>query len=129
MSFPVYHRMMVGKSWVAAVVMTMVAAVPGIADETAALCGPEAYGRAVCLYDAGAIDEAAAMFQAIASVGETTPETVRSWYFLARIRMKQGQWEEASRNLVVVYRMSKSFYREWGCDHLLGQCREALGKG
>ena len=91
-------------------------------------CGREGYGRAVCLYDGGSYSEAAGIFQLIATSGEAAPETVRSWYFLARIRMMEGRWEEASRDLVLIYRLSRSFYREWGCDFLLGQCREALGK-
>ena len=59
---------------------------------------------------------------------EPDPVTIRAVYFLARTEMKLGRFEEAETLYIRIYSMSKAFYDEWGCDYLLGVCRQARGK-
>jgi len=92
-------------------------------------CGAtDDYSRALCAYQNRHFSEAAAIFRAIAERNEPEPQTIRSLYFLARTEMKLGRFDEASTLFIRIYEADPPFYREWGCDFLLGECRAALGK-
>jgi len=103
-----------------------------LAASVAALADPcdqaASYDRAVCFYREGRLTDAAAEFLPMAK-REASPEGIRAFYFLARIRMKEGRWKEASVLLAEIYHRSPDFYRSWSCDFLLGECRRAMGKG
>lgn len=86
------------------------------------------YARALCLYHEGRLETASELFAAIVERDEKRPATIRSAYFLARIRMRQKRWEDASRLLIGIFSRSPSFYWEWNGDYLLGVCREELGR-
>jgi hypothetical protein len=64
----------------------------------------------------------------VAERGERSPETIRSFYFLARTMMKTGRFQEANALLIRIYALDQSFYDGWNCDFLLGECRRALGQ-
>jgi TolA-binding protein len=89
---------------------------------------PDDYSRALCAYQRRGFAEAEAGFRAIVEKNEPDPQTIRATYFLARTNMKLGRYEEAETLFVRIYEMSRSFYEEWNCDFLLGQCRKARGK-
>jgi len=92
-------------------------------------CGAtDEYSRALCAYQNRHFSEAAAIFRSIAERNEPEPQTIRSLYFLARTEMKLGRFDEASTLFIRIYETDPPFYREWGCDFLLGECRAALGK-
>jgi TolA-binding protein len=92
-------------------------------------CGAtDDYSRALCAYQNRHFSEAAAIFRSIAERNEPEPQTIRSLYFLARTEMKLGRYDEASPLFIRIYETDPAFYREWGCDFLLGECRSALGK-
>ena len=84
------------------------------------------YDRAVCLYRTGNLAAASSEFERVSERIEPAPETIRSMYFLARIRMKEGEWQEANDMLIEIWKRSPVFYRSWSCDYLLGECRRAL---
>ena len=86
------------------------------------------YSRGLCSYQRRNFAEAEAEFRAIVDRNEPDPQTIRATYFLARTDMKLGRYEEAETLFVRIYEMSRSFYEEWNCDFLLGQCRKARGK-
>jgi TolA-binding protein len=86
------------------------------------------YPVGVAAYRAGELEVAERIFRNIAVQDEALPETIKSRYFLARTLMKQRRWEEASSQLIDIHRRDPSFYREWACDFLLGECRKALGR-
>jgi TolA-binding protein len=87
------------------------------------------YSRALCAYQRRSFAEAEAGFRAMVEKNEPDPQTIRATYFLARTEMKLGRYEEAETLFIRIYEMSRSFYEEWNCDFLLGQCRKARGKG
>ena len=92
-------------------------------------CSQESdYARAVCLYRAGSFAEAEPLFAASAAA-VASPETIKAEYFLARCRMKLGRFSDAAQGLMKIYSLDPSFYREWSCDFLLGECRKAMGLG
>lgn len=90
------------------------------------LCAGDAYERALCNYEQGRLEEAEAAFRALTEE-DPAPRTIRAHYFLARTLMRQGNCEEASRELIWIFGADPGFYREWGCDFLLGACRRRLG--
>lgn len=99
------------------------------AAKPATTCGlPDPYGKALCAYQRRNFAEAEAGFKAIVESDAKDPQTVRAIYFLARTHMKRGHYDEASRLLIRIYALDKSFYDAWSCDHLLGECRRAAGK-
>ena len=106
----------------------MLLTVSHVAQAAVPCSSGDAYMQALCSFGQGDYSSAAQRFQAIADRGETSPETIKSIYFLARTDMKMRRWAEASSLLTRIYSMAPGFYREWNCDFLLGQCRHALGK-
>lgn len=97
--------------------------------EAAASCSSgDSYAQALCSFSHHDYDVASQRFAAIVNRGETSPETIKSMYFLARTDMKTRRWNEASSLLTRIYSIAPGFYHEWNCDFLLGQCRRALGK-
>lgn len=50
-------------------------------------------------------------------------------YFLARTKMGLKKFAEAEAELIRIYTADPGFYKEWGCDFLLGESRRAQGKG
>jgi TolA-binding protein len=92
-------------------------------------CGQtDDYSRALCAYQRRNFAEAEALFRNIAERKEADARTIRAIYFLARTEMKLGRFDEASTLLVRIYSLDESFYHEWSCDYLLGECRRATGK-
>ncbi len=91
--------------------------------------GVDDYSKALCAYQHRNFAEAEAGFRAIVEKNEPEGVTIHASYFLARTEMKLGRWEEAETLLIRIYEMSKTFYDEWNCDFLLGECRKARGKG
>lgn len=92
-------------------------------------CGlQDRYSKALCAYQLRNFADAAASFGEIAAKKDD-PAMLRATYFLARTEMKLGRFDEASTLLIRIYGISSSFYREWNCDFLLGECRKATGKG
>lgn len=89
----------------------------------------DVYGQALCLYNDGRFEEAQTAFSVIVEIGLENPETIKAHYYLARIAMRQQRWADASERLVTIYKLSPGFYREWGCDYLLGVAREKLDGG
>jgi TolA-binding protein len=93
-------------------------------------CGAvDPYGKALCAYQRRDFAAAETGFRAIADAGAEQPETIRAMYFLARTLMKRGQWQSASDVFIRIYELDRTFYNGWNCDFLLGECRQALGKG
>ena len=90
------------------------------------LCAGDAYERALCSYQQGRLEEAEASFRQLTEA-DPAPRTIRAHYFLARTLMRTGKCEEASRELIRIFGADPGFYREWGCDFLLGECRRRLG--
>lgn len=86
------------------------------------------YDEAMRSYRVRDYPAAAAAFRSIVEQDEKDPLTLKSRYFLARSLMKNGSWRYAKKELVGIYETSPSFYAEWGCDFLLGECRKALGE-
>jgi len=93
-----------------------------------AKCVGDDYPAALCYYRSGGLVRAEEIFARIAAEDTKHPSTIRSRYFLVRIMMKTRRYQEASRQLVSIYVLSPTFYNEWSCDHLLGECRKALGQ-
>lgn len=113
------------------VLFVLVGAIAGISPASAqktACNSADDYSRALCLYRAGDLLEAASLFAKVAESDEPSPEVLKSQYFLARIDMRNKQWREASRRLIRIYSLSQSFYDDWNCDYLLGECRRAMGE-
>lgn len=90
--------------------------------------GSDTYSEALRLYGKGEYEESGRLFTSLVEAGNRDPETLKSHYFLARVLMKRGRWEEASSTLIAIHKISPGFYREWSCDFLLGVCRRAQGK-
>lgn len=85
------------------------------------------YSTALCRYLQGDLAAAEKAFAAIVERAAETPETIRAEYFLARSRMRLGRYSEASAGLIRIHSLDPAFYKEWACDHLLGESRQALG--
>jgi TolA-binding protein len=112
---------------IAAIVLSLLAAVVSAAPPTT--CGgSDDYSKALCAYQKRDFAAAEAAFRAMAEKGDPDPQTIRAVYFLARTQMKMGRYEEAETLFIRIYSMSKTFYDEWNCDFLLGECRRARGK-
>jgi TolA-binding protein len=94
----------------------------------AVLAQRASYPAALASYRAGEFAKAEGMFRSIVEAAAPEPATMKARYFLARSLMKQRKFEEASSLLIGIHRISPMFYREWGCDFLLGVCREGLGR-
>jgi len=88
--------------------------------------GSRGIGRAIALELAKAGASVVVGYRA--GKDEADAVTIRAVYFLARTEMKLGRFEEAETLFIRIYSMSKAFYDEWGCDFLLGVCRQARGK-
>ena len=89
----------------------------------------EGYPEALCFYHQDRLNEAEAAFRSMVESDEPRPETLKAHYFLVRTLMKQRRWPDASTELIKIYSISPSFYREWGGDFLLGEIRRAQGLG
>lgn len=85
------------------------------------------YSTALCRYLEGDFAASEKAFAAIVERAAETPETIRAEYFLARSRMRLGRHSEASAGLIRIHSLDPAFYREWACDHLLGESRKAMG--
>lgn len=102
-------------------------ATPAGAAEEDCPSAPSDYAAALCFYHADALEKASALFEQIVREDVPHPATLKSRYFLARTRMKQKRWEEASAEWIKIYSISPAFYQEWSCDFLLGESRRAMG--
>lgn len=100
---------------------------PAAAEERECAIGPSEYAAGLCFYLAGALEDAGAIFERIVKADVPSPETLKSRYFLARTRMKQKRWNDASEEWIKIYSLSPAFYEEWSCDFLLGESRRAMG--
>lgn len=100
-----------------------------MAAQGQSLCEGNDYRRGLCAYRAGDFAQAQELFRKVAEAGAAEPETIKARYFLARALMKQRKWQPASEQFIRIYGLSRSFYHEWNCDFLLGECRRALGLG
>lgn len=87
------------------------------------------YGRALCAFHRGDLAAAEATFGTLAAGEEASPTLIRSMYFLARTKMGLKKFAEAEAELIRIYTADPGFYKEWGCDFLLGESRRAQGKG
>lgn len=85
------------------------------------------YASALCHYLRHDYEGAEKAFATIVEAAAETPETIRAEYFLARTRMQLKRYSEASAGLIKIYSLDPAFYKEWGCDHLLGESRRAMG--
>lgn len=109
--------------------LTLLALPAGAAPAPSTCGGTDAYSLALCAYQRRQFAEAERSFRTIVAAGATSPETIKSMYFLARTLMKKGQFQEASALFIRIYEVDKPFYDGWNGDFLLGECRRALGKG
>ena len=110
-----------------ALILALIAVAAEAAPPTT--CGStDDYSVALCAYQRRDFASAEAGFRAIVDRAEKDPETLRSGYFLARTLMKTGRYDEASALLIRIYTLDRAFYDGWSCDHLLGECRKALGR-
>lgn len=89
---------------------------------------PTSYLQALCHYRQKVWVEAEAGFSGLVELGVENPETIRSLYFRARTRMQLKRWNEASADLIRIYRLDPPFFQEWNGDFLLGECRRMSGK-
>ncbi|MEO8217327.1 MAG: tetratricopeptide repeat protein [Acidobacteriota bacterium] len=103
-------------------------AASGVPVEKAERSLTERYREALSAYTSGDFARAAPLFQAIVTGDEKDPLTLKSRYFLARSCMHLKRWTEASSDLIAIYAISPSFFSEWSCDYLLGECRQAMGR-
>ena len=108
-------------------VAVLALATPASAEDERCRTAPSDYAAALCFYHAGSLDRASDLFEQIVREDVPHPETLKSRYFLARTRMKQKRWEDASAQWIKIYSLSPSFYEEWSCDFLLGESRRAMG--
>ena len=68
------------------------------------------------------------MFRELARRSSQDAQTIRALYFLARTEMKRGRFGEAAPIFIKIYSLDPAFYAAWSCDHLLGECRRAVGR-
>jgi TolA-binding protein len=110
-----------------AIILALLAAMAQAAPPTT--CGAtDDYGKALCAYQHRNFAAAASGFNTIIERGDKDAQTLHAIYFLARTEMKRGRFDEASKLLIRIYGLDKSFYDAWNCDFLLGECRKATGK-
>lgn len=82
------------------------------------------YEDGLCAFTRGDYVAAESIFQRITEANAQEPVTMKAAYFLARTKMKLGKHDAASSLLIWIYTHDPGFYREWACDHLLGEARE-----
>lgn len=92
-------------------------------------CDGSGYERGLCLYAGGELPLAEAELSRVVEDDRSEPETLKALYFLARTKMRMGEWEEASRLWIRLFNQSPAFYRAWNGDYLLGECRRKSGLG
>lgn len=108
-------------------ILALLAATASAAPPTT--CGDsDAYSRALCAYQRRNFAEAEAGFRELVARPEQDSQTIRSLYFLARTEMKRGRFDEAAPMFIRIYSLDPAFYASWSCDHLLGECRRAVGR-
>jgi len=90
--------------------------------------GTDAYSKALCAYQQRNFAEAEAGFRDLAGRAPQDAQTIRALYFLARTEMKRGRFDEAAPLFIRIYSLDPAFYAVWSCDHLLGECRRAVGR-
>lgn len=90
-------------------------------------CGGSGYERGLCLYAGGDWSGAEAVLARVVEEDQSEPETLKALYFLARTKMRMGEWDEASRLWIRLFGQSPAFYRAWNGDYLLGECRRKSG--
>ena len=119
---------MIKRAIVTLALLTLLALPAAAAPPTT--CGMlDEYSRALCAYQMRQFPEAETGFRAIMEREAEAPETIKSMYFLARTMMKTGRFAEAADLLIRIYEADRPFYDGWSCDFLLGECRQALGRG
>ena len=92
-------------------------------------CGEgDPYSRSLCAYQRRNFAEAEAGFRGLATRPVQDAQTIRALYFLARTEMKRGRFDQAAPIFIKIYSLDPAFYASWGCDHLLGECRRAVGR-
>ncbi|MDX1582997.1 MAG: hypothetical protein R3338_05280 [Thermoanaerobaculia bacterium] len=92
-------------------------------------CEGSSYERALCWYVAGELDLAEEGFAEVVGSGGQEPEVLRAIYFLSRTKMRQQEYEEASRLLIELFELSPAFFRDWSGDYLLGICMSRSERG
>lgn len=102
---------------------------PSMGYSATAECVGSRYERGVCWYASGNWERAESELVEVVEQGRPEQETLKALYFLARTKMRVGQWEEASRLWIRLFELSPAFYRQWNGDYLLGECRRETGKG
>ena len=104
-------------------------ALPAMAAPPTTCGGTDDYSAGLCAYQKRQFAEAEKRFRAIVEKDEKEPATMKATYFLARTLMKTGRYDDAAKLLIRIYDTDKPFYDDWQCDFLLGECRQAQGKG
>ena len=107
----------------AALILALLVASTALAAPPTTCGGTDEYSKGLCAYQRRNFAEAEAAFRAIVDRDEPERVTIHATYFLARTEMKLGRWDEDETLLIRIYEMSKTFYDEWNCDFLLGECR------
>ena len=108
-------------------ILALLAATASAAPPTT--CGEgDPYSRALCAYQRRNFAEAEAGFRDLAARPVQDAQTIRALYFLARTEMKRGRFDQAAPIFIRIYSLDPAFYASWGCDHLLGECRRAVGR-
>lgn len=96
----------------------------------ASVCPAESdYARALCAFTRGDFAAAETAFATLTAADDPSPTLIRAMYFLARTKMALKKFDEAESHLIRIYLSDPGFYKEWGCDFLLGESRKAQGKG
>jgi hypothetical protein len=111
------------------IILLLFLPIGGWAAEPVCVEVAEGYPEALCFYHQDRLAEAEAAFRGLVESDEPRPETLKARYFLVRTLMKLRRWPEASTELIKIYSISPSFYREWSGDFLLGEIRRAQGLG
>lgn len=114
---------------IAIVIILLLLPAPGPAAEAVCVGAHPGYPEALCHYHQGNLEDAEAAFRSLVEADDPRPETLKGRYFLVRTLMKLRRWPEASAELIKIYSISPSFYREWSGDFLLGEIRRAQGLG
>ncbi len=91
-------------------------------------CQGTRYERALCLYGSSEWKGAERELSTLVEADAPGRETLKAMYFLARTKMKTGEWDEASELWIRLFSLSPAFYREWNGDYLLGECRRRSGR-
>jgi len=104
-------------------------AVPAMAAPPTTCGATDDYSAGLCSYQKRQFADAEKRFRALVEADAKSPATMKATYFLARTLMKTGRYDEAAKLFIRIYDIDKPFYDDWQCDFLLGECREAAGKG